>query len=129
MNKITQLIRNELDIEKEEFLHIQIANIIREKIKQGILKEGDELSPEYELAEAIGVSVGTLKKALNILVEEGLIYRRRKLGTFVGKQASIKIKETNRNIIFILSNHRIPDHHYSVLFSGIEEGCKENSFN
>jgi DNA-binding LacI/PurR family transcriptional regulator len=123
------LIKREIDIEEPVPLYIQIANIIRRKIENGELKVGDELAPEYELAEVLEVSIGTLKKALSILVKEGLIYRRPKLGTFVGKKIKEKIKKSFKNIMFILSNHRIPDHHYSVLFSGIEEGCRENLWN
>lgn len=128
-NKIVDLIKKEIDIEKETPIYIQIAEIIREKIKKGELKEGDEFAPEYEFAEALGVSIGTLKKALSLLVKDGLIYRRPKLGTFVGSKTREKLLKTTKNILFILSNHRIPDHHYSVLFSGIEEGCRENLYN
>ncbi len=123
------LIKKEIDIEEPVPLYLQIANIIRKKIENGELKEGDELAPEYELAEVLEVSIGTLKKALSLLVKEGLIYRRPKLGTFVGKKIKEKVKESFKNIIFILSNHRIPDHHYSVLFSGVEERCRENLWN
>lgn len=129
MEKIETLIKNEIDLESQSPLYIQIADIIRKKIKEGILKKGDELSPEYDLAKALGVSIGTLKKALSILVKEGLIYRRPKLGTFVGRKSEEFAKLYIKNILFILSNHRIPDHHYSVLFSGIEEACRENLFN
>ncbi|MCM8773047.1 MAG: LacI family transcriptional regulator [Candidatus Omnitrophica bacterium] len=129
MDKISYLIKKEIDIKKQKPIYVQIADTIREKIKKGELKEGDEFAPEYEFAEALGVSIGTLKKALAILVKEGLIYRRPKLGTFVGRKIKKNILKTTKNILFILSNHRIPDHHYSVLFSGIEDGCRENLYN
>jgi GntR family transcriptional regulator len=46
----------------------------------------DELIPsENELAAAYNVSVGTVKKALSVLVEEGILYRRQGRGTYVAR--------------------------------------------
>ncbi len=64
-----------------------------EQVKQEILKRinnqywnpGDSLPNEFELADELGVSQGTIRKALSILTEEKVLERRQGKGTFVAK--------------------------------------------
>lgn len=60
-----------------------IAADIRKKIRTGELKKNSALPFEYELCEQYNCSKQTMKKALEQLVFEGLIYRQRGKGTFV----------------------------------------------
>lgn len=53
------------------------------KIKSGELPSGTVLPKESELAKAYGVSVITVKTALNLLKDDGLVLRKRRLGTVV----------------------------------------------
>jgi GntR family transcriptional regulator len=52
-------------------------------IEQGICLPGETLPSETELAETMGVSVGTLRRAVDELVAEHIVVRRQGLGTFV----------------------------------------------
>lgn len=61
----------------------QLYNILREEIVSGRWKPGDMMPSETELIEQFDVSRITVRQALELLVEEGLIYRRRGRGTFV----------------------------------------------
>jgi GntR family transcriptional regulator len=56
---------------------------LRRYIEDGGFAPGDRLPGEDELNEVFGVSQITTRKALDILVESGLIFRRRGKGTFV----------------------------------------------
>ena len=60
-----------------------IADDIREKIKNQEYTFGQKLPYEYVLCVAYHCNKETMKKALDILVKEGLIVRRRGAGTFV----------------------------------------------
>lgn len=60
-----------------------ISADIRQMIQEGTLPLGSQLPGETELAEVLGVSRGTLRAALNSLSDQGLIIRRRGVGTFV----------------------------------------------
>lgn len=64
----------------------QTANRIRSMITSRKLLPGSRLPNEVELAEAMGVSRGTMRTALNILQEQGLIWRRQGIGSFVSEQ-------------------------------------------
>ena len=128
MNAILKKLSDTIDVTESTPLYIQVANAIREKIMNGELKEGANLAPEYELADDLNVSLITTKKALDILVKEKLIYRRPRLGTFVGNiKNRILITDTHK-ILFLFCNARIPDQYSSLLFSGVEQACKENNF-
>ncbi|RKT83635.1 GntR family transcriptional regulator [Saccharopolyspora antimicrobica] len=66
-----------------EPLHAQIAASFREDILNGRWPAHYKLPPEPALAEQLGVSRGTLRKALAVLIEEGLLVQTRGRGTFV----------------------------------------------
>lgn len=63
--------------------YIEIADDIRSKIKEGKYTYGQKLPYEYVLCVSYHCNKETMKKALDILVKEGLIIRRRGAGTFV----------------------------------------------
>ena len=63
--------------------YIEIADDIRSKIKGGKYTYGQKLPYEYVLCVTYHCNKETMKKALDILVKEGLIIRRRGAGTFV----------------------------------------------
>ena len=64
-------------------LYYQIAKQLEEAIDQQILPAGERLANEVELAERLAVSRPTLRQAIDRLVEQGLVVRRRGLGTVV----------------------------------------------
>jgi DNA-binding FadR family transcriptional regulator len=63
----------------------QVAQRLREAIQLGILLDGERLPPEVSLAEQLGVATVTLREALAVLREQGLVTTRRGRGggTFV----------------------------------------------
>ncbi|HYN88690.1 MAG TPA: GntR family transcriptional regulator [Ardenticatenaceae bacterium] len=64
-------------------LYYQIAEWIRELIKSGRLKPGDQLPSERELVDQSEVSRMTVRQALAYLIREGLLVARPGIGTFV----------------------------------------------
>lgn len=63
--------------------YVEIANIIRERIINKIYPVGGKIPYERELCEEFSCSKPTMKKALEILVQEGYIIRQRGSGTIV----------------------------------------------
>ncbi len=61
----------------------QIQSTIVKRVERGILKPGDLVDSERELARIHGVSLMTARHALIALEREGLVVRRRGAGTFV----------------------------------------------
>jgi GntR family transcriptional regulator len=64
-------------------LYHQLYEILRGDILHGKWEPGDMLLPESELVEQYQVSRTTVRQVLDMLVNEGLIYRQRGRGTFV----------------------------------------------
>lgn len=67
-------------------LYQQLADSLRDKIYEGKYAFGDKLPSERALAESFGISHLTVRKALGILEEEGLLLRVQGKGTFVRAQ-------------------------------------------
>lgn len=61
----------------------EIAQDIRSSIEDGALHPGDRLPTVVELCELYGVSKVTVRKAVELLAEQGLVSSRRGSGTFV----------------------------------------------
>ena len=74
-----------------------IADSIRNKIKSGESPSSQKLPSEYFLCVSYHCNKETMKKALEILVKEGLIIRRRGAGTFVKDLSPSLQSETLRN--------------------------------
>ena len=74
------------------------AAAIRTAIRQGTFTPGSQLPPEMELLQMLGVSRSTLREALRSLEEQGMIIRRRGLGTFVSERSIVKDLSMNFGI-------------------------------
>ncbi len=66
-------------------LYQQAIDLVRRKIADGEWPAGSVLPAETRLAQDFGVSVGTVRKALQHLVDERLVERRQGVGTFVAQ--------------------------------------------
>lgn len=64
-------------------LYMQIAEDIKTKIEKKELAPNSRIPTELELSEAYGVSRITIRKALELLVEDEILVRRQRIGTFV----------------------------------------------
>ncbi|MDV2685551.1 GntR family transcriptional regulator [Alkalihalophilus lindianensis] len=67
-------------------IYSQIEECIKGQIVNGELKPGDVLPPEREYSEQFDVSRMTIRQAINNLVNEGLIYRKKGSGTYVAEK-------------------------------------------
>ena len=71
-------------------LHVQISEMLIRDIQAGRLLDGERLPPERAMAEGLGISVGTLRKALADLTEKGMLERVQGSGNYV--RANIDVK-------------------------------------
>jgi GntR family transcriptional regulator len=75
----------EIDLKNPQPLYYQLKELIRYQITENIWKLDEMIPSENEIAATYGVSVGTVKKSLYVLVNEGVLYRRQGKGTFVAR--------------------------------------------
>ncbi len=64
-------------------LYFQVAQHLEQAIETGQVPPGTRLDNEVELAEQLGLSRPTLRRAMQYLVDKGLLVRRRGVGTRV----------------------------------------------
>jgi GntR family transcriptional regulator len=63
----------------------KVDNIIRQGLINNTWKPGEMLPSEIQLATELNVSQGTVRKALNDMVAEHLLFRQQGVGTFVSE--------------------------------------------
>lgn len=63
----------------------KLALALRDRILQGEWTPGEVIPAESALAHNYGVALGTIRQALSLLVEDGVLQRRHGKGTFVTK--------------------------------------------
>lgn len=71
---------------------------LRQAILSGAYGPGSQLPTEAELGEMLGASRTVVREALRVLEEDGLIFRRHGVGTFVRKHPILKNLNINYGI-------------------------------
>lgn len=66
-------------------LYCQLAELLEDRIRQGLLCAGQKIPSEHELSESYGIGRPTVRQATDLLVRRGLVERRRGSGTFVSE--------------------------------------------
>ena len=63
--------------------YLRLRNSLATAISAGRWKVGAKIPAEDAIADATGLSLGTVQKALKVLADDGLVVRRQGMGTFV----------------------------------------------
>lgn len=66
-------------------LYQQVQDILKARLIKGAWKPGDLLPSEFQLADELKVSQGTVRKALDEMVAQNLLVRRQGRGTYVAQ--------------------------------------------
>ena len=72
-----------IDLNSDKSIYIQIAEIIENDILIGNLHEEDQAPSTNEFAKIYNINPATARKGLNLLVDEGILYKKRGMGMFV----------------------------------------------
>jgi GntR family transcriptional regulator len=65
--------------------HVRLRNAVLSAIRKGHFRPGDQLPPEQELSRAVGVSLGTVQRALTRLAADRALTREHGRGTFIAR--------------------------------------------
>ncbi len=81
----SQILEQTASIDRDSYepAYAQLAYILRCSMANGILRPGDQLPSEAQLCDRYGVSPMTVRRAINILVDKGVIVAQQGRGTFV----------------------------------------------
>ncbi len=95
--------------------YLKIKKDIKELIKKHKIKPGEKIPSEYELAKKHDVSRHTVRKALDLLLQEGLLYKEQGVGTFYGGRS-----EKCSNMIGFVSIS-VQDYIFADILTGIDD--------
>ena len=86
-----------IDYTKREPIYEQIVKEVEKLITLGVLEKGSQIPSVRSLAYDLGINTNTVKKAYDILEENGLIISKSTKGTFISdntlKARELKIEE------------------------------------
>lgn len=125
--------------ENKIFLYKQVYQELKEQIQARQYDFGDLLPSEREIGETYRVDRTTVRKALQLLVEEHLVEKRAGKGTVIiwkeapADSSPASLKNQNAAIAFFLpkSNHnsnRITQPFYSELFYTAQTECQKHGY-
>lgn len=72
---------------EQKSIYLQISEMIETDILRGILLEEEQVPSTNELARLYTINPATAAKGINLLVDDGILYKKRGIGMFVAKGA------------------------------------------
>ena len=87
------------DLNESLPIYVRIVEGVKDAILSGDLKEDEKILSTTYFSKTYNINIATVNKAINILVDEGLLYKKRGIGMFVKNGAVAQlIKE--RRLVF-----------------------------
>lgn len=77
-------------------LYLQIAGMIENDILRGVYQAEEQVPSTNALAKTLNLNPATAAKGVNLLVSEGILYKKRGLGMFVSPGAADEIRRKRR---------------------------------
>jgi GntR family transcriptional regulator of arabinose operon len=116
--------------ERTKILHTQLMTYFRERILDGRLQAGARLPADGELAAKYQVSRDTVRQALALLVNEGLIERVQGRGTFVSQPPSNTgpVTQVKQKQIGLVLNRTMRTQVNMNLLVGVEQAAKSHGY-
>lgn len=82
----------ELRLKSEKPIYVQLCKWLSDMIISGTIPEGEQIPSTTEISVEYKVNPATALKGINMLVDKGVIFKKRGLGMFVSVGAVEKLK-------------------------------------
>ena len=80
----------------QSLIYLQIARMLEDDILREVYREEEQVPSTNELARNYNISPATAAKGINLLVSDGILYKRRGIGMFVAKGAEETVKQKRK---------------------------------
>lgn len=80
----------------DKSIYLQISQMIETDILRGILLENERVPSTNELAKMYTINPATAAKGINILVDNGILFKKRGIGMFVSPGATTAIRNRRK---------------------------------
>ncbi len=87
-------------LNQEKSIYLQISEMIENDILKDVLLEGERVPSTNELARFFKINPATAAKGINVLVDEGILYKKRGIGMFVAEGAKDAVKKKRRDAFY-----------------------------
>ena len=81
-------------------IFVQIAERIEDDIIEGVLPEESQVLSTNQFAAFYKINPATAAKGVNMLVDDGILYKKRGIGMFVAEGARVKVIEKRKERFF-----------------------------
>ena len=85
-------------LNQEKSIYIQISEMIENDILRDVLLEDERVPSTNELAKLYAINPSTAAKGINILVDAGILYKKRGIGMFVSDGAKEVIGQSGKPV-------------------------------
>lgn len=79
-------------------IFVRIAEGIKDYILSGEIKEGEQITSTTRIANEYNINIATVNKGFNLLVDEGILYKKRGIGMFVTEGAVERLIKERRAV-------------------------------
>jgi DNA-binding transcriptional regulator YhcF (GntR family) len=90
----------QLNADSEKPVFLQLAEEIEGNILKGIFEEESQIPSTTEIAITFKMNPATANRGVNLLVDEGIIYKQRGIGMFVASGAREKIRAKRKSAFY-----------------------------
>lgn len=86
-----------LNFDDEKPVFLQIAEGIEDAILTGVFQEESQIPSTTELSVTYKINPATALKGINLLVDAGIVYKKRGVGMFVAEGAVRKLRQKRKD--------------------------------
>ena len=84
----------------QSMIYLQIARMLEADILRGIYQEGEQVPSTNELARIYNINPATAAKGINLLVADGILYKKRGIGMFVAPGAGETVRQKRKDAFY-----------------------------
>lgn len=89
-----------IDFGSQTPIFLQLSQELEDEILSGVYREGEQIPSITELAASYKINPATALKGINLLVDAGIVYKKRGIGMFVSQGALQLLKEKRQDEFF-----------------------------
>lgn len=89
-----------IDFGSQTPIFLQLSQGLEDEILSGVYREGEQIPSITELAASYKINPATALKGINLLVDAGIVYKKRGIGMFVSQGALHLLKEKRQDEFF-----------------------------
>lgn len=90
----------QIDFNSERPIFLQISEGVEDAVLSGAFPEEEQIPSITDFSVMYRINPATANKGINLLVDRGIVYKKRGVGMFVAKGAAEKLRDERREHFF-----------------------------